>query len=365
MDDYTWQKKLRQRQIRQRRKLFLFVLLLASFLGTIIWYFLFYTRTPEYSLHQIAAAIEQHDPETFQHYVNMDVLASRAYDDLTIDLFAYDSALTPKTRVMFEKFYVLIKPQLFGGMEQAVLSRIRQGAWTLPEGTDILKGRQLGIDFERFLERSQLRNTTLTGIGSIEHEGAAATAEVNILEDYTQTPFTLQVIMEQAADGHWQVSYIKNYRQYLDTIAPMHNSDIASYIHNTQDIVDAYNKDFGEYQQKFRQLAKTGQGQFSSQQRKQLASLIEDDIIPALKKRQQALDDIEIPAGAQYLARQRQQATETTIKAWQHFIKGLRENSSAEFSTAETLHKQELAFDLRVQDIIRHTAISKNIPNLP
>ena len=365
MDDYTWKKKLRQRQIRQRRRLFLIFLLFAAFLGTIIWYFLFYTRTPEYALNQAAAALEQHDAETFRRYVNIEVLSSRAYDDLTVDLFAYDSALTPSTRVMFEKFYILIKPQLSSGLEQSALSRIEHGTWTLPEGADILKGRQLGIDFERFLERSQLRNTTLTGIGSIEHNGTAATAEVNILEDYTQTPFTLQLAMEQAEDGHWQVSYIKNYRQYLDTIAPLHNSDIASYINSTQDIVDAYNSDFGEYQRKFRQLAKPSQGKFSSQQRQQLASLIEGEIIPALKKRQQKLDEVDIPTGAQYLARQRQQSTETTIKAWQHFLKGLRENSDAEFSTAETLHKQELAFDLRVQDIIRHTAISKNIPNLP
>ena len=40
-------------------------------------------------------------------------------------------------------------------------------------------------------------------------------------------------------------------------------------------------------------------------------------------------------------------------------------HSQEEFDAAETLHKQELAIDLRVQDIIRHTAISKNIPNLP
>ena len=85
----------------------------------------------------------------------------------------------------------------------------------------------------------------------------------------------------------------------------------------------------------------------------------------SLQSRQNKLDAVEVPAGAQYLARQRQQSTETSIKAWQHYIKGLREDSPAEFATAETLHKQELAIDLRVQDIIRHTAISKNIPNLP
>ena len=50
--------------------------------------------------------------------------------------------------------------------------------WTenlaVPEGTDILKGRQLGIDFERFIERSQIRNTTLVSIGKVEHNGHSA-----------------------------------------------------------------------------------------------------------------------------------------------------------------------------------------------
>lgn len=365
MDDYTWQKMLRQRRVRQRRHLYLLILLLAACIGTAIWYGFFYTRTPEYALKQLSQALDQHDSARFQKYVNMEVLASRAYDDLTVDLFAYDSTLTADTKTMFEKFYILIKPQLTKGLEQSVLDRIDSGNWSLPEGTDILKGRQLGIDFERFLERSQLRNTSFVSLGNIEHTGGTVTAELKVCEDYTQTPFTLQLVLEQAKDGHWQVVYIKNYRQYLDTIAPLQNSDIASYIDNTESIVEAYNYDFIAYRQRFRELSTTANGRLSEQQRSKLAKLLENEVIPALKKRQQRLDEVEVPAGAQYLARQRQQSTETTIKAWQHFIKGLRENSQAEFSTAETLHKQELAIDLRIQDIIHHTAISKNIPNLP
>lgn len=365
MDDYTWKRKLQQRRIRQRRRFGLFFLLLSALIAATVWYFFFYVRTPEYTLKQLTIAVEQRDAGAVRRYVNLDVLSSQIYDDLTVDLFAYDSTLTPATRVMFEKFYITIKPQLAGGLEQAALNRVETGVWGLPDGTDILKGRQLGIDFERFIERSQLRNTTWIRIGAIHHEGTSATADIEIVEDYTQTPFTLQVGLEQADDGRWQVSCIKNYRQYLDTIAPLQNGDIASYIDATQDIIDRYNSDFSAYQQRFSQLAKTSTGELSAAQRKTLAALIADEVIPSLKKRQQRLDETEVPPGAQYLARQRQQSTETTIKAWQHFLKGLRENRQSEFATAETLHKQELAIDLRIQDIIRHTAISRNIPNLP
>lgn len=365
MDDYTWQLKLRQRQIRQRRQLFGAFLLAALAIGCAIWYFFIYIRTPEYAIKQINYAIEHQDSELFKRYVNVDVLANRAYDDLTVDLFAYDSTLTPKTKVMFEKFYLHIKPQLTEGLTNTTLIRVESGSWLLPDGTDILKGRQLGIDFERFLERSQVRNTTLKKIVSIEHEGTQATATIEIVEDYTQTPFSLQLAMEQAADGHWQVVYIKNYRDYLDKISPLQNGDIASYIDATKNIVEAYNADFTSYQREFKRLTKTADGKLSSKQRQKIADLIENNVLPALKKRQQKLDEIDIPAGARYLARQRQQSTETTIKAWQHYIKGLRENKPTEFDTAETLHKQELAIDLRIEDIIHHTAVSKNIPNLP
>lgn len=365
MDDYTWQKRLRARRAREHRRLYLGFFLLATLIGATVWYFFFYIRTPEYALGQIQTAIAKQDEAAFKHYVNTELLSSRAYDDLTMDLFAYDSELTPKTKAMFEKFYIMIKPQLAEGMENAALGRISQGSWSLPEGTDILKGRQLGIDFERFIERSQIRNTTFVSIGKVEHNGHSATAEVEVLEDYTQTPFTLQLAMEQAEDGHWQVAYIKNYKAYLDKISPLQNKDIADYIEATKKIVSDSNENFEVYQNQFKRLNNSKSGHLSKQQKQSITALIENDIIPALQERQAKLDAIEVPAGAQYLARQRQQSTETSIKAWQHYIKGLREDSPAEFATAETLHKQELAIDLRVQDIIRHTAISKNIPNLP
>ena len=72
-----------------------------------------------------------------------------------------------------------------------------------------------------------------------------------------------------------------------------------------------------------------------------------------------------MPPGARYLADQRQQATELTLKAWQHFLAGIKNDDPDELAQAETLNKQELAVDLRVDDIIRHAAISRSIPNLP
>ncbi len=365
MDDYTWQKTLQHRRSNRRRQTLLLFLMLGAITASVVWYFGIYIRTPEYSLQQTMTAIKNGDTASLQQHVNLDLLASNAYDDLTVDLFAYDATLTPQTKVLFERFYVMIKPQITDGIKNTLLTRVTRGDWILPNGLDILKGRQLGIDYERFLERSQIRNTTIIDTGAITHNGTTAIAEIHVMEDYTQTPFTLEVVMEESEEGYWQIAYLRNYKEYLNTIAPLQNKDIADYITATQEIVDNSNWEFQEQQKRFHNLTKTSTGILSEEQKAELRALLLDEVIPSLKKRQEKLDAIDIPPGASYLARLRQQSTETSIKTWQHFVKALRENRPVEFETAETLHKQQLEIDLRIEDIIKHTAVSKNIPNIP
>ena len=50
---------------------------------------------------------------------------------------------------------------------------------------------------------------------------------------------------------------------------------------------------------------------------------------------------------------------------WQSFIKGLKNNDNDAFNAAETLHKQELDIDLRIEDIISHNTVSQAIPAIP
>ena len=368
MDDYTWNMKLKRREIRQKqhdRLLFCLIALLAVMIGGWLWYSLSYTRTPEYALKQLQSAVNRRDSGTFHRYINLDLLTSMAYDDLTVDLFSYDSSLTPETKKLFEKFYVLVKPQLTQGTADTILRRVSSGGWELPDGADILKGRQLGIDYERFLECAQLRNTELVKLGTIQKDGRSATAEMTVRDTYTQTEFTLQLVMEQSEEGYWQVAYIKNYREYLETIAPLHNKDIADYIHATQSIVNQYNTKFQQQQNRFHTLTTTSDGRLSRAQKSAIQSLLEDQVIPTLTERQQKLDLITVPPGASYLSQLRKDSTQLTIDAWKHFTSGINKGDQSELETAETLHKRELEVDLRIEDIIKHAAVSKNIPNIP
>ncbi|MFA6849308.1 MAG: hypothetical protein WCS30_03065 [Selenomonadaceae bacterium] len=364
MDDITWRKRIEHRARTRRIQDFCIIALFSILLGAWAWYFFVYIRTPEYALHQVQNAIESKNEKVFHQYVNVDLLTSMAYDDLTVDLFSYDKSLTTQEKSLFERFYVLVKPQITNGIVLTIDTCIRTGKEEELSGTDILKGRQLGIDFEHFLERTRLRHTTFVKIGTIDKSGTTAIADIDVMEEYTQTPFTLQVCLNQTSSGGWQISYIKNYKDYLDKVNPLINGDIADYISATQSIVDRYNNLFLKQKAAFATLVKTEKSSFNDTQRESIYNFIHNEVIPANQKRADELAAMDVSGGARYLASLRQKSAELTISAWEHFALGIRKNNNNELQTAETLHKRTLETDQRISNIIKHTAISKFVPNI-
>ena len=368
MDDYTWRLQLRARKISSynRTLTMLVIVFFALAVGSVLWYFFIHARSPEYALAEIQEAAEKHDAEKFERYVNVSLSMSKIYDDLTRSLFATDTSLTNDERTEAVRFYQLIKPQVTAGMRTTLTGRIETGEWQKPGG--LLQGRQLRIDFENLFERSLLKNITIVDLDSIDRDGATATAHVKAKDELTGTELTLLLAMEQAGDGHWQVSYIKNYRDCLDRLTPLLEKDVASYLEASAPIVEQYNKRFAKEQQRFSALTDMpwdGTGLLSSAQKDGLKKLIRTEIIPTLKERQQKLSALSVPPGARYLSQLRAESTELSITAWEHFVNALETDDFAEFDTAETVHKEALDIEMRLEDILHHTALCSQPPEMP
>ena len=391
MDDYTWRKRLEARRNRRKRERYFAIFFLIALIGAFFLYIGVYTKTPNYAMQSAQKALTENDSNTFNRYVDLISLTSRAYDDLTVDIFKYDTQLSERERSLFENFYVLIRPQIAQGAVEVINYKISNNLWTLPDG--ILQGRQLGIDFDLLLERSMIRHTSIISIGNIEYTDVdKAIVNLNVVEDYTATPFTLQLDIEKVngagwsfggfefdfwnrkwkvgtlnfnlGTSDWRVVGINNYREYLNLIAPTLKQELADYIDSTQEIINRYNAVFRLQQNEFNSLQRTQNGIMNSQQKERIASFIENNIIPTLQNRQQELDSIEPPNGAIYLSKLRRDTTNITVSAWSYYIKGLRENSAESFYTAESLHKQELAIDQRIEEIVHNSAISRERPDI-
>lgn len=365
MDDYTWRIKMHQRQQRVKRERFVFLLFVLLSIAGSIWYFAIYSHSPEYSAEKIEEAIKENDVETFRKYTALDMVLSDAYDDLTVDLFHNDTSLTPQAKTLFEKFYVLVKPQITGTTENVIDKRVASGAWVMPDGGDILKGRQLGVDYEEFLERSLLRSTRIKSFGEVVKTGEGASFVLEVVEENSQTPFNLELYMEKNSEGDWQVTCIKNYRAYLETVSPRIYQDVTEYVKATAGIVEKYNDIMQSKQWDAMYMSYTTSGQLSKGQRMELADYLENSVIPAIKKRQEELNQVTTPPGAMYLSNLRKESTDLSIRLWQHYIHGLRDDSVAEFNTAESILKQMMATEQRIEDIIRSAAVTKAVPDMP
>ena len=140
--------------------------------------------------------------------------------------------------------------------------------------------------------------------------------------------------------------------------------ELVEYIDTTAEIIRRYNASFKTYQNEFVYMQRTQNGVMSPQQRENIAGFIENNIIPALQNRQQELDEMTPPNGALYLSKLRKESTNITISAWAYYIKGLRENNPEAFYTAESLHKQELALDQRIEELVHNSAISRERPDV-
>ena len=364
MDEFAWRVRLARRRKAHKRKFALAAGLIVVTLAVIAWYFAYYTQRPEYALMQAAVALEEHDLEAFERRVNVTAVAEAGYDDLTYVLFARDTSLNESERNASGKFYEKIRGSVTEGLARTIEGAVRTGAWAEPDGADALKGRQLGIDFEYLMECSHLRDTSLVQIGEVVRDGGGAVATLTVLDGGTGLEFPLQLRMEQTETG-WQVVRVMNYRAYLEAVQTAAGRDISRYIQATRPIVDRYNGVFRSRQSEFRSLTETGWGTYTTEHRKALLRLLQEDMIPVLKKYQRELDAVEVPPGAAYLAAQRRAATEASIASYESFVRGLDTGMSEDFARAETLHKQALTYDLRVGDMIRRGAVSEETPATP
>ena len=391
MDDLTWKRRMRARKRRVKYERFFLLILLIVGLSYFIWDSVSRTKTPVYAMNKVVESIDTGDLENFNKHVDLTTITTRAYDDLTGDLFKNDEQLSMSERLLFENFYVLIRPQICQGAIQVINKKVESGNWTLPE--EILKGRQLGIDFELLLERSLIRNVKFVSVENIEHKGETATADINIIEERTQTPFTFKVTLENFSevglqmssdnfelfgetwkfpglsfafdDNSWKIVSVDNYKEFLETVTPLIQRDVENYIEATAEIVNRYNDIFYDEQLNFIELQRTSSGILSASQRENIAVYINDTIIKTLQDRQSELDKIPVPNGARYLADLRAQSTYVTIQAWKYYAQGISANDAVALGTAAGIHKQELIIDQRIEEVIKNSAVAKNLPELP
>ncbi|WP_432748598.1 hypothetical protein [Pectinatus frisingensis] len=315
--------------------------------------FIFFMYTPWYTATQLKFAYKNHNIVMLTNSVNIDSVVSSGYDDLTGDLFTYNSNIPPKVKQIFNQFYQLIKTPVCSGTLKIIDDYLKNNVWNDPTGTSVLKGRELGIDYDELVERSMLRNTAIHSFGKLtKNENGDFILPLTVADRYTDTDFTLELLLQKTASGTWQVTKIINYHEYLLHVRDLCDNDIVAYVKDTKDKTAEYNRAFQSLQTQFQNLTKNINSSISKTQRQQIQYFIVNKIIPTYKTHEAYLQDVDVPSGALHLHILRLQSNAKTIQAWQYFAQGIADDSPAMLAKAEKNHQEALTLEQKVSDII-------------
>ena len=103
----------------------LFIAVLVAVVGIVLgWYFLYFTKTPVYSLNLAREAVEKHDVNAFKKHVDMDSIIGSGYDDVVAmqleDPEIKNSPFKDLAEVMFQGLKPKIVPILSNEIYSAI-----------------------------------------------------------------------------------------------------------------------------------------------------------------------------------------------------------------------------------------------------
>lgn len=172
------------------------------------WYFLYYTKTPTYSLNIIKTSVQTHDVATFKKHVDLDALLSRAYDDLMDSSLAADPQL--KNNPFAFGFIKMFKPIFTSSFKDDITRFVETGNWeeTKPANSQ-------GPNMNAMENKTGLKASTFKGVEYTKKDGKIALVGIRIFDQDLKRDFVIDLQMRELDDGTWQAAGFSNLKEYF------------------------------------------------------------------------------------------------------------------------------------------------------
>ena len=176
--------------------------------------YLYYKRTPAYSMQLIQESIKEHNWEKFSRHVDTKSLSDAAFDDI-IDITMEESGnLDEQTKALAAGFIKLIKPTLTSLIESSVKEYVETGEFKKDDNKDKKAPQKKGNPADNLLQDTKADKLKFTGIKSTETEGTTAIATLVLRDESLNADYELKIRMLQLEDGTWKISKIDNLKEF-------------------------------------------------------------------------------------------------------------------------------------------------------
>lgn len=313
------------------------VLVLFIALGGVWWYFSHHAKTPEYAVQQIEQALEKNDEAAFFQYVDVDAVLDHSYGDFMTGIVEVEPPMNDEAKAAVESFASIVKAPILKSFREAIAVRVRTGSWPQATGEET----EALLDPKTAMEKAGLAGTRLIGVSGIEEneEDGTAVASVRVHQDEADEDFVLRVKLEPAEDGHFRVTGIENYKDYVVMIGKARRKKVDAYLKETASIVATHETAMREAEaQKAEILAAGALGRDATRQA--LKALMEETVLPDWQARQEELSAVEVPDAANALHRLRLHICELRIGYAEGYAAWMTDKKAATIRDAETKLKQ-------------------------
>lgn len=270
------------------------------------WWFLYYTKTPTYSLGLVKTAINQHDIETFKKHVDLDTFMDSAIDDF---INSDDNVAEMKDNPFASGLLQMLKPTLIDYSKKQIYALVEKGT---DEG--VKNKPQNEGDSGIANNMPSVSNKSFIGIGETKKSGKTATVELKVNDEEIGGEFTFVVAMRELNDGTWQVTKINNLVDYLNAVKEAHKQQLKEYL-------EAYSTAWDEngYGKEVYTSANAAQANPTAENIKRF--------IEARGKANESVDKLPVPAGAKEFDKLRKEREENLKKAYLIYLKYIEQGS--------------------------------------
>lgn len=214
------------------------VVLLLVIIG-VAGYFLYYKKTPTYSLNLIRESVEKHDWETFNTHVDTDSVLSGAFDAF-LDEGMEDAKSDDSIKQMANGFAKLFKPAIVSALKDDIKKFVETGtAGPKNKESGGSNKQEEKVNTDGIKKSADWDGMKFKGVAYTKKaDNGIATVGVTLTDTQLGQDFILDIDMRQLQDGTWQVIELSNLKDYLKAIEKAKKDKLAELNQPLQDQIN-------------------------------------------------------------------------------------------------------------------------------
>lgn len=321
----------------KKRLIAVLVLLAVLVAGGAFFYVTHQRKTPEYAMSEITQALEKHDADTFFRYVDVDGVLDASYTDFMSGALQTEQPMNDEAKGAVESFASMVKAPVLKSFHEAIETYVKTGAWPTATGEET----EALLDPSVAMQKAGLAGVELRGVDRVElhDEDATAVAMVRVHPQESDEDFVLRVVLAPADDGHYRVTGIENYRDYVVMLAKARRSKVDAYLTETASIVAEHEAAMREAETQRAEILAAGT-LGNNATRQALQDLMTGTILPDWQARKAALEAIDAPDAATPLHRLRLRICDLYIGYAEGYAVWMTDKKAATIREAEQKLKQ-------------------------